>query len=122
LTLLLFLLSFGGMAPSTSRRKVDATAELTTEPLETLPPSNVLARVDKVAGNNLYNVRTASGEVLLVELPSKFRSAIWLRRGGFVVVDTATFTERDNKLGGQVVNIIRNEKKWRRTPYWYGFQ
>jgi len=65
--------------------------------------------------------KTSSAETktsLLVELPSRFRSTIWIKRGGFVLVDTTTMKERENKLDGEIVNVVRNEKEWRRQGYW----
>lgn len=93
----------------------------TTSPPDTLPPSNVLARVARAAGNNLYQVTYPSSvnrAQNLVELPARFRNAIWLKKGSFVVVDTEAFAERENKLGGEIVNVVREEREWRKMPYW----
>lgn len=101
------------------KRDFLATAAETESPPASLKESHVIARVRKAEGNNLYSVNTPNGqESLLVELPAKFRSQIWIRRGGFVVVNTAAFDERSNKLGGEIVNIIRDEKQWRKQAYW----
>jgi len=87
-----------------------------------------------MSGNNLYQVLypatsitseansltsdTTPSPVKLVELPSRFRSTIWLKRGSFVVVDTAALADRSNKLGGEIVNVVRDEKEWRKMAYW----
>jgi probable RNA-binding protein EIF1AD len=55
---------------------------------------------------------------LLVELPARFRSTIWIKRGGFVLVDLDAMKERENKLDGEIVNVVRNEKEWRKQTYW----
>lgn len=95
-------------------------------PPSSLTPTQSLARVLQAAGNNLYRVELPSSstlasdasKTLLVELPARFRSTIWIKRGGFVLVDTAAAAERENKLDGEIVNVVRNEKEWRKEKYW----
>jgi probable RNA-binding protein EIF1AD len=36
-----------------------------------------------------------------------------------VVVDTSALADRENKLDGEIVNVVRDEKAWRKMPYWY---
>lgn len=105
------------MAPS--RRKVLETEEETLTPPSTLSSSQQICRVIKATGNNIYNVELPSKETILVELPAKFRSTFWMKRGSFVLVDMDALEERDNKLSGEIINIVRDEKTWRKTPYWY---
>ena len=108
------------------RRNLQATAEETMTPPPSLTPTQSLARVLQAAGNNLYRVELPSSatitsdasKTLLVELPARFRSTIWIKRGGFVLVDTAAAGERENKLDGEIVNVVRNEKEWRKEKYW----
>jgi probable RNA-binding protein EIF1AD len=70
-------------------------------------------------GNNLFNVEQADGKELLVELPAQFRSTFWIKRGGYVVVDSQALAERENKLHGEIVNVVREERIWRKMEYWY---
>lgn len=100
------------------RRKLQETVEATLTPPDSLASSQSIARVIKAEGNNLYSVELPSAQRLLVELPARFRSTIWLRRGGFVVVDTEALADRDNKLDGEIVNVVRDERQWRRESYW----
>ncbi|KAL5002138.1 hypothetical protein BDV10DRAFT_181823 [Aspergillus recurvatus] len=100
------------------RRKVLATAEETMFPPDELAPGQEIARVIKATGNNIYSIQFPSKQTALVELPAKFRSTIWMKRGSFVVVDTNALDTRDNKLGGEIVNIVRDEKAWRKAHYW----
>ncbi|WEW60975.1 hypothetical protein PRK78_006464 [Emydomyces testavorans] len=100
------------------RRKFLATAEETLTPPPVLPEGHLIARVIRATGNNVYSVELPSQEPLLVELPARFRSTIWMKRGSFVVVDTNALEERDNKLSGQIVNIVRDEKAWRKANFW----
>ncbi|KAE8165308.1 hypothetical protein BDV40DRAFT_72304 [Aspergillus tamarii] len=104
------------MAPP--RRKVLATAEETLTPPDELQQGQHIARVSKATGNNLYVVELPSKDTVLVELPSRFRSRIWMKRNSYVVVDMNALEDRDNKLAGEIVNIVRDEKAWRKAPFW----
>lgn len=100
------------------RRNLQATAEETLTPPDTLTSSQSIARVGGAAGNNLYHVEIAEAKTLLVELPARFRSTIWIKRNNYVLIDTATLSARENKLDGEIVNVVRNEKEWRKQAYW----
>jgi probable RNA-binding protein EIF1AD len=100
------------------RRKVLATAEETLFPPNELAQGQLIGRVIKATGNNVYLVEYPSKTRALVELPARFRSTIWIKRGSYVVVDTNALEDRDNKLGGEIVNIVRDEKAWRKAPFW----
>lgn len=100
------------------RRKLQATIEETVTPPDNLPEGQMIARIIRAEGKNLYTVELPSSKNLLVELEAKFRSTIWLKRGGYVVIDTTSLADRDNKLGGEIVNVIRDEKRWRKQHYW----
>ncbi|KAI9870311.1 MAG: hypothetical protein M1830_004387 [Pleopsidium flavum] len=100
------------------KRNLLATAQETLIPPATLSDGQSIACVVKVEGNNLYSVALPSGKSNLVELPSRFRSTIWIKRGGFVLVDTKAFDDRNNKLDGEIINVVRDEKQWRKESYW----
>ena len=101
------------------KRNFLATAEETSSPPTSLGQCHAIARVKKAEGKNLYSVELSPGDrLLLVELPSRFRSQIWIKRGGFVVIDMTAFDDRDNKLDGEISNIVREEKQWRKQAYW----
>ena len=101
------------------KRQVLATAEQTLIPPIALEDNHVIAKIVKDEGKNLWAVKAASVErMLLVELPARFRSTIWLKRGGYVLVDTTAFEGRDNKLDGEIVNVVRDERSWRKQPFW----
>lgn len=101
-----------------SKREVLATFDETLTPPTTLPEHHMICQVVKAAGNNLFNVRDAKTEELLVELPAQFRSKFWIKRGSYVLVNTAAFEERDNKLDGEIVNLVGDERTWRKLSYW----
>jgi len=104
------------MAPP--KRRVLATAEETLTPPDELSEGQQIARVLKATGNNIYAVELPSKTSILVELPTRFRSTIWIKRGSYVVVDMKALENRENKLGGEIINIVRDEKAWRKAPYW----
>ena len=101
-----------------TKRAVEAAADEGSIPPNNLASNHSIMRISKPAGNNLYSVTPAAGEEILVEMPSRFRSAIYVKRGSFVIVDTGAFGDRTNKLGGEIVAIIRNEREWRKQAYW----
>ena len=100
------------------KRTLLATAEETSTPPPALDHGIVIAQVRRAEGKNLYAVELPDKSPLLVELPSRFRSTIWIKRGGYVVVNTNAFEERENKLDGEIVNVVRDEKRWRKQSYW----
>jgi len=104
------------MAPP--KRKVFVIEEETLVPPDELPEGQQIARVIKATGNNLYSVDLPSKSSILVELPSRFRSTIWLKRGSYVVVDMQALGSRENKLSGEIANVVRDEKAWRKASYW----
>ena len=123
-------------------RKRD-TDSLVTDPPDNLTPTQRICRVDQICGNNLYSVTlppqasasdiTADsvdakpalaeelqpGSKVLVELPPKFRNTLWIRRGGYVLVDLhAGEDRRQNKIVGTVAAVIQDVRVWRRMAYW----
>lgn len=101
------------------KRNVLATIDSTITPPDTLPPSHVIARITKAEGKNLYNAELPDGTSILAELEAKFRSTVWIKRGSYVVIDTFALADRENKLDGEIVNVVRDEKAWRKMSYWY---
>lgn len=94
-----------------------------------LLPSQRIGKVETINGNNIYTIllpdlersgestdKVGSGH--LVELPPRFRNSMWIRRGGFVLVDCAAFEGRENKLTGEIMTVIHDEKSWRKMSYW----
>lgn len=35
-----------------------------------------------------------------------------------MLVDVNAFGGRENKIGGEIVNVVRDERQWRREVYW----
>jgi len=87
-------------------------------PPDKLDDGQMIVRVVKAEGKDLYTVELPSTQTLLVELEARFRSTIWLKRGGYVLVDTNSLADRENKLDGEIINVVREEKTWRKERYW----
>lgn len=100
------------------KRNIQSLQLETLAPPATLAPNQKIARVKSAAGKNLYNLDLPSGEALLCELPSKFRSTIWMKRGSYVLVDVTSLAERENKLSGEIVNIVGDVKAWMKASWW----
>lgn len=101
------------------KRNVQAAAQEASTPPAALTPTQSLARVNKATGNNLYSCSIPNGREILVELPSRFRNTIWIKRGGYVLVDTKDAGVRENKIDGEIVNVVGDEREWRKEAYWY---
>jgi probable RNA-binding protein EIF1AD len=101
------------------RAVVAAAAKETMTPPEELTDTQTVARVVKAEGNSLYTCELPSGKPIVAELDPKFRNTIFIRRGGYVVVDMESAEERKStKVTGAIINIVRDEKEWRKQPYW----
>jgi len=106
------------------KRNILAAAEESTTPPDGLTSTQSLARVAQAEGNNLYTCELpgAGGEPtkILVELASRFRNTIWIRRGGYVLVDLTSNKSRKSgsRVDGDIINVVRDEKTWRKQRYW----
>jgi len=100
------------------KRNVFAAAEETSTPPLTLTATQSIARVIKAEGNSLYSCSLPDQKKILVELPSRFRNTIWIKRGGYVLIDTREAEVRQNKLDGEIINVVRDEHRWRKESYW----
>ena len=90
--------------------------QVSNDPPSELKSTQHITRISKLHGNSLYTVELPSKSELLVELPMKFRNAVWVRRGGFVLIDTEGHT--NGKGNGEIMDVVRDEKVWRRLDYW----
>ncbi|KAK7755547.1 hypothetical protein SLS62_002481 [Diatrype stigma] len=100
------------------KRDIRAAAEATTTPPDQLAAAQSLARVIKAEGNSLYSCSLPDGRTVLVELAARFRNTIWIRRGGFVLVDLTLTGDQKGKVEGEIINVVREEREWRKKSYW----
>ncbi|KXJ85505.1 putative S1-like domain-containing protein [Microdochium bolleyi] len=100
------------------KRNVQAAAEESTTPPDELTAQQSVARVIKAEGNSLYSCILPDKTTVTVQLQDRFRNTIWIRRGGYVLVDLTPSQEHKGKVQGDIVNIVREEKEWRKKSYW----
>ncbi|EFY92473.1 hypothetical protein MAC_01439 [Metarhizium acridum CQMa 102] len=100
------------------KRNVLAAAEETLTPPATLEPSQSVVRVVKPQGNNLYTCELPNRKTVLLELAQRFRNTIWIKRGGYVLGERYEEGSGDTRADGEIVNVVRDEKLWRKQPYW----
>ncbi|KAK0636829.1 hypothetical protein B0T17DRAFT_587853 [Bombardia bombarda] len=103
------------------KRNAQAAAEESATPPDHLTESQSIARVVRAEGNHLYTCELPNKKPLLVELETRFRSTIWIKRGGYVLIDLASMEEErapGSKVVGEIINVVRDEKQWRKQPYW----
>lgn len=103
------------------KRNILAAAEESTTPPVELTENQCVVRVGKPEGNNLYTCILPNTKTVIVELAQRFRNTIWIKRGGFVLVDLTPGEEHsktNSKVHGEIVNVVRDEKEWRKMPYW----
>lgn len=110
--------SLASLAMGRPKRNVVAAAEETSTPPSALTDTQSIAKVIKAEGNSLYSCSLPDKRTVLVELLPRFRNTIWIKRGGYVLIDTKEAGARDNKLHGEIVNVVRDEHLWRKESYW----
>ncbi|KAF4126899.1 putative RNA-binding protein EIF1AD [Geosmithia morbida] len=100
------------------KRNVLAAAEESLNPPDSLQPNQSVVRVVKPEGNNLYRCELPDSKTLVLELAQRFRNTIWVRRRGFVLAEMYQGDTQDARAVGEIVNIVRDEKFWRKQSYW----
>ncbi|XP_018560847.1 probable RNA-binding protein EIF1AD [Anoplophora glabripennis] len=80
-------------------------------PRDDSPPAEnqKIARVVRVRAMNLFEVETPEKSVLLMTVPNRFREAIWVRIGNFVVVEPI---KEGNKVKVEMVKLLTVEQIW----------
>lgn len=105
----------------TSKRHVLAVAQESITPPDRLQPSQCIVRVIKPEGNNLYLCELPDQRALVLELAQRFRNTIWIRRGGYVLAEQYPAMSEEKRATGEIVNVVRDDKQWRKQPYWFEF-
>ena len=70
-------------------RRVEAILSEFPEP----SASQLIVRVSGTPGSNLLRVEDAHGSEVTVRLPSKTKNSIWVRTGGFLIINATTDVE-----------------------------
>ena len=112
------------MAPP---RRVAQKAQLETlSPPAHLTNNQAIARVERSEGNYRFTCTLPNGRCVLVELDQKFRNLVWLRRGGFVLLelieeecDSATAKGKaKRRVQGYIENVVQDQSEWRSQAWW----
>ncbi|KAG0051432.1 putative RNA-binding protein eif1ad [Gryganskiella cystojenkinii] len=100
-----------------SRRKQVPTDILTDIP--ELESDQRFARVLGSRGKNIHEVQFPDGEELLVNLPPKFRSLVWVKRGSYVIIQPAE-EEDKTKVAGDIAAVLFPDhiKKYKQEGIW----
>ncbi|KAF1814142.1 eukaryotic translation initiation factor eIF1 [Eremomyces bilateralis CBS 781.70] len=104
-----------GKAPP--RNKLESIGLETANPPETLEYNQTIARIAKNEGRNLFTVSLPNGKSALAELDQKFVNTVWMKRGGFVLVQRRE-DEDTGKVGADIINVVREDRIWKKMPWW----
>eukprot|EP01089_Gocevia_fonbrunei_P020388 TRINITY_DN7595_c0_g1_i3.p1 TRINITY_DN7595_c0_g1~~TRINITY_DN7595_c0_g1_i3.p1 ORF type:complete len:134 (-),score=29.82 TRINITY_DN7595_c0_g1_i3:25-426(-) len=84
-----------------------------------------IVQVTEIRGTNILGVKFANGEEILCLMPAKFRKTVWVKKGGYVLIEP--FTEmikkekyKDVKLKGRVVHVLfpPHIKQYKKQGIW----
>ncbi|CAB3397299.1 unnamed protein product [Caenorhabditis bovis] len=67
---------------------------------------DIIAQVTQSRGNNLHEIIDETGDTYVVSMPSKFRKAVWIRRGQFVVIRPI---DEGDKVKGEIEHVLDEE-------------
>ncbi|KAG1680995.1 hypothetical protein FOA52_009954 [Chlamydomonas sp. UWO 241] len=102
-----------------SRRRKHVTLGLLDE--VHLGEGQSVARVEAARGGNLIEVELRNGRNTLVLMPAKFIKKLWVRKGGFVVIEQqAEAEEAGHKVTGTIATILYEEhiKELKKQGVW----
>ncbi|KKA28893.1 hypothetical protein TD95_004156 [Thielaviopsis punctulata] len=88
------------------------------EPPTALESGQAIARVLRAPSANTWECELPSKEVVLVQLQAKLHNKVWVRRGGYVLVEAYPAGETTGRAAGEIVNVVLDEKRWRKMTYW----
>ncbi|KAG0226562.1 putative RNA-binding protein eif1ad [Mortierella sp. GBA43] len=100
-----------------SRRK-QAPADILTD-LPEIEEGQQFARVIATRGNNVHEVQFPDGREILANLPPKFRSLVWVKRGSYVIIQSAE-EEDKTKVEGDIVAVLFPDhiKRYKQDGAW----
>jgi len=84
-----------------SRRRKHLTQQ------ELVPPSELqqIVRAGHARGSNIFEAETADGRNLLCYLPAKFNKKLWIKRGGYLIVEEGD-SDADDKVTATIVKVL----------------
>lgn len=60
-------------------------------------------------GSNLVEVEYPDGRTTLVLMPARFNKKLWVKRGGYLVIEDSPQAEADTKVTGSIVAVLYDE-------------
>lgn len=84
-----------------SRRRKHLTQQELVPPTE----NQQIVRAKLSRGSNIFEAETADGRDLLCFLPAKFNKKLWIKRGGFIVVEEGD-TDTEDKVTATIVTVL----------------
>lgn len=88
------------------------------DPPEALLPTQAIARVDKALGHAQYACLLPAKDVVTADLDKRFHQTVWVERGNYVLLERYDPKEVEGEAVARIVNIAKDEKLWRKMPYW----
>ncbi|CAN6659273.1 hypothetical protein TRVA0_031S01046 [Trichomonascus vanleenenianus] len=110
-------------------------------PPDELNDSQVIGTIIKPRGSNLFEFliptshwgkvikkfdleketgKSDEDRTILISMPPKFRNTVFVKRGGYVLVELyePSELEGEGKVKADICNIVTDKKDWQRYPYW----
>ena len=88
------------------------------DPPASLQPNQTIARVDRPLGHSRYACLLPSKAVVTTDLDERFRQTVWVERGNYVLLEHYDPKEVEGEAVAKIINIAKDEKQWRKMPYW----
>lgn len=84
-----------------SRRRKHLTQQ------ELVPPTanQQIVRACLSRGSNIFEAETADGRQLLCFLPAKFNKKLWIKRGGYIIVEEGD-ADAEDKVTATIVKVL----------------
>ncbi|PNW84714.1 hypothetical protein CHLRE_03g155800v5 [Chlamydomonas reinhardtii] len=73
-------------------------------------PGQAIVRALGSRGSNVIEVEFPDGRQTLVLMPAKFNKKLWVKRGGFVMVEDSAQAEGDTKVTGTIVSVLYDDQ------------
>jgi len=85
---------------------------------DTLEANQIIARVDRALPRGQYNCLLPNKSIVVVDLDERFRQTIWVQRNNYVLLERYPPKEVEGEAVAKIINIVVDEKQWRKMPYW----
>jgi len=89
-----------------SRSKKRVTSDYSTTELILPEGSQCIVRVSDLRGGNVCEVEYPSGEKILSTIPSKFKNAVWIRKGAGAIVEQPADQEYAGKVRTTIIHLL----------------